>query len=102
MKIKIKPQYIEGDATWEPKMEGVIFVEKEEDIEPLWQLLCEQDDYWEDYKNLIKVSPGEISSREELKRYCEPVGKTDIYDVKSIQEKIPFFIYQYSECNDYY
>ncbi len=97
MTIKIKPQVIESDTTWEPKMEGVIFVEKEEDIEPLWKLLCVQDDYWEDYKFLIRVSPGEINKKSDLKKYCEYVGKTDIYDVKSIQEQIPFFIYQYKD-----
>lgn len=94
MKILIRPRYFEGCSSWETKVNGVVLVEKEEDIEPLWKLLCEQDDYWESYKNLIKVAPVEIDSEAEISRMCEYCGKTDIYDVKSLQEKIPFIIYQ--------
>jgi len=82
-------------------MQGVIFVEKEQDIEPLFKLLCEQDDYWESYKELIKVAPKEIDKRSDLQQYCQYCGKTDIYDVKALKEQIPFIIYQYREDYDY-
>ena len=55
MEILIKPQKFTGSDSWESKLNGVILVEKEADIEPLWKLLCEQDDYWKIFKNVIKV-----------------------------------------------
>jgi hypothetical protein len=50
MEIPIKPQTFTGHTSWQSKLDGVILVEREEDIEPLWKLLIEQDDYWEHYK----------------------------------------------------
>lgn len=94
MQILIKPKLFEGQSNWSTKQNGVVLVEKEEDIEPLFKLLCEQDDYWESYKNLIKVAPKQIDSIDEISRMCEYVGKTDIYDVESLKKKIPFIIYQ--------
>jgi hypothetical protein len=99
MEIIIKPRKFEGDSTWVSKLYGVILVEKEEDIELVWKLLCEQDDYWEDYKHLIKVAPKEIDSVSEISAMCEYAGKTDIYDVKALQEKIPFIIYQETDVS---
>lgn len=101
LEIKIKPQIVTCDGSWESKMYGAIFVEKEEDIDPLFKLLCDQDDYWEDYKELIHVAPKEVNSKSDLYKYCQWCGKTDIYDVKALKEKIPFIIYQYSDNNDY-
>ena len=66
---------------WNSKCHGVIFVEKEEHIKPLFQLLVEQDDYWERDKSaieLIKIVPKEIKSSRDLEQYCSYVGKTDI------------------------
>ena len=102
MTIQISSTF-DGYQSWNSKMQGVVLVEKQEDIEPLWQLLCEQDSYWENYKELIKVAPKTIKSEEELKRLCEYCGKTDIYDVKKLQQIIPFVIYQYreSDCHCY-
>ena len=97
MVIKIKPQTFKGDTSWESKRYGVVLVEKESDIEPLWKLLCEQDDYWESYKYLIRVAPEEIDSIRDINRLCQWCGKTDIYDVKKLQLEIPFIIHQYSE-----
>ena len=76
MKIIINPREFSGDTSWESKMEGVVLVEKEDQIDPLWKLLCEQDDYWEDYKDLIKVAPKTIDSVADIKRMCEYCGKT--------------------------
>lgn len=92
--IKIS-RVFNGYDSWESKVYGVILVQKEEDIEPLFKLLCEQDDYWEDYKELIQVAPKEIEKIEDLEDLCSYVGKTDIYDVSALKEKIPFIIYQY-------
>jgi hypothetical protein len=100
MEIIIKPRKFEGCKSWESKMNGVILVEREEDIEPLWKLLCEEDDYWEYYKEVIKVAPREISSESEISRMCVYVGKTDIYSPRILQEKIPFIMYQeYPDCD---
>ena len=97
MKIPIKQRYFEGYDTWESKQYGVVLVEKEEDIEPLWKLLCEQDEYWVDYSYLIKLAPTEINNEADLYKMCNYVGKTDIYNVKDLQSKISFIIYQYDE-----
>lgn len=96
MEIIIRPKKFEGDTYWQSKVYGVILVEKEEDIEPLWKLLCEQDDYWESYKKIIKVAPKEIDSVSDISRMCEYVGKTDIYEPEKLQAQIPFIMYQTS------
>lgn len=94
METIIKPRKLEGRTVWIPKVNGVILVEKEEDIEPLWKLLCEQDSYWEKYKYVIKVAPKEIDSEGDIARMCTYVGKTDIYNPEELQSKIPFIMYQ--------
>lgn len=94
MKITVKPKDFVGDSSWQSKMNGVVFVEKEEDIEPLFKLLCEQDDYWEHYKHIIKVAPKEIDSEGEISRMCQYAGKTDIYDIESLKAQVDFIIYQ--------
>ena len=46
---------IKSSNHWESKCYSVIFVEKQEDIEPLYQALCKQDNYWEyDHKEIIQ------------------------------------------------
>lgn len=99
--IKIVPkvqQVIKCDGQWDSKAQGVILVEKSEDIVPLWILLCDQDDYWEDYKHLIKVAPKKINSISDIQLMCEWCGKTDIYDVPKLKESgIRFILYQYYE-----
>jgi len=94
MEIIIKPRALKSAEMWLNKLNSVILVEKEEDVEPLWKLLCEQDDYWEEYKNIIKIAPKEIESEREIVNMCEYCGKTDIDNIKSLQEKIPFIIFQ--------
>lgn len=94
MEILIRPRKFTGDSSWHPKHHGVVLVEKEEDIEPLWKLLCEQDDYWEHYKELIQVAPKEIDSVSDLNDMCKYVGKTDIYEPEKIRAQIPFIMYQ--------
>jgi len=95
MKILIKPKEVIGDDSWCRKLEGVILVEKEEDIEPLWKLLCEQDDYWESYRNIIKVAPKEIDSISEIVSMCQYAGKTDIYEPEKLKAIVPFIMFQY-------
>lgn len=97
MEIKFRPQTFKGNNYWESKIEGVILVAKEEDIEPLFKLLCEQDEYWEYYKKLIKVAPAEIDSASDLAGMCDYVGKTNIDDVPKLKHQIDFVIYQYSQ-----
>ena len=94
MEILIKPRKFIGCTYWQSKLNGVILVEKEEDIEPLWKLLIEQDSYWELYKDVIQVAPKEIDGECDIERMCTYVGKTDIYDVQGLQSKIPFIMYQ--------
>jgi len=100
MEIIIKPRKFEGCISWQSKMNGVILVEKEDDIESLWKLLCEQDDYWEHRKEVIQVAPKEISSESEICRMCVYVGKTDIYRPQELQAKIPFIMYQEYPTSD--
>lgn len=105
MKLKVQPrvQFIQTSVDWEPKMQGVVFVQRKEDIEKVWKLLCEQDDYWESYKKVIKVLPFDtIKSTRDLEVYCEYVGRTDIYDIDDFNEKcqkegIDVFLFQYRE-----
>lgn len=97
MKILIKPKYFTGYTGWCQKVQGVVLVEKEEDIDPLFKLLCEQDEYWEDYKHLIKVAPKEIDNASDLYNLCSYCGKTDIYNLEELQSKINFLIYQYDD-----
>ena len=75
-------------------MRGVVLVAKEEDIETLFNLLCEQDEYWENHKDLIKVAPTEINGAGDLTALCEYVGKTDIYDIPKLKNKVDFLLYQ--------
>jgi hypothetical protein len=94
MEILIRPRKFTGCTSWQSKLNGVILVEKEEDIEPLWKLLIEQDDYWEHYKEVIQVAPKEIDGEGDISSMCVYVGKTDIYNVQELQSKIPFIIHQ--------
>ena len=103
MKIALTQQYIKCNNCWESKMYGVVFVQQVEHIEPVFMALCEQDDYWEDYKNLIKVAPNELPNYNDIDRYCEYCGKTDIYDIPKLKEKlllqgIEILLYQ---CSNY-
>jgi len=94
MEILIKPRKFIGCTRWHSKMNGVILVEKEEDIEPLWRLLIMQDSYWGNYKQVIQVSPKEIDSENDIEKMCVYVGNTDIYNVQEIKSKIHFIMYQ--------
>ena len=94
MEILIKPRKFTGCNSWQSKLNGVILVEKEGDIEVLLKLLIEQDDYWEHYKEVIQVAPKEIDGEGDIERMCVYVGKTDIYNVEELQSKIPFIMYQ--------
>lgn len=94
MEIIIKAQKFIGCDYWVPKRYGVILVEKEEDIKPLWVLLCEQDDYWAHYIHIIKVAPKEINGYSDIVHMCDYVGKTDIYVPEELMLKIPFIMYQ--------
>lgn len=97
MEIPFKPRKFTGANRWQSKCYGVILVSKQEDIEPLWKLLCKQDEYWKEYKHLIKVVPQEIESERDLERMCGYCGKTDIYNLNGIKEQIDFAVFQYRE-----
>ena len=101
MEILIRPRVFKGSGTWVSKMNGVILVEKKEDIEPLWKLLIEQDDYWESYKHVIQVAPKEIDHEGDLSKMCIYVGKTDIYNPEELKAKVPFIMYQETPFYDY-
>jgi len=93
MNIIIKPRQVECSRSWTAKGEGVILVENESNIKPLYDLLVEQDEYWEGRMNLIKVAPKEVNHESDLDYFCEYVGKTDIYEVELLRSKVPFIIY---------
>ena len=95
--IQIKPKTVECQNYWMSKIEGVIFVEKESDIEILFDALVKQDDYWKSYKRLIKVAPKEIDSENDLKSYCQYVGKTDIWKPEELRQIVNFTIFQYRD-----
>jgi hypothetical protein len=83
---------------WNTKSYGVIYVRKEADKEILFNALVEQDDYWEDAIDLIKVLPNDITGFR-ASRYTEYVGKRDIYDVTKLKSDmlemgVEFIIYQ--------
>lgn len=94
MEILIKPRKFTGCSFWQSKLNGVILVEKEEDIELLWKFLIEQDEYWEYYKAVIQIAPKEIDSEGDIARMCVYVGNTDIYNPQELQAKVPFIMYQ--------
>lgn len=94
MEIIIKPRKFIGCTSWQTKLNGVILVEKEEDIDPLWQLLIKQDIHWINYKHVIRIAPKEIHSECDIEKMCVYVGKTDIYSPEELQDKIPFIMYQ--------
>jgi hypothetical protein len=101
MEIIIRPKKFIGDSSWYSKMESVVLVSNEEDKEKLFLLLCEQDSYWESYKDLIKIAPKEIDSEEDIKSMCSCCGKTDIYIMEELKSKVDFIIYQYDGNFDY-
>jgi len=94
MEIKIKPKIFKGFHMWYPVDNGVIFIEKKEHIEPLWELLCEGDEDWKNYKHVIKIAPKEINSISDLDDMCEKCTSLNISEAEKIQSKIPFIIYQ--------
>ena len=94
MEILIKSRKFTGCTSWESKLNGIILVEKEEDIETLWKLLIQQDSYWDHYKEVIQVAPKEIDGEGDIARMCVYVGKTDIYNPQELQAKISFIMYQ--------
>lgn len=101
IRVKPKPYNLVGSAFWYSKQYGVVLVQKEEDIDPLWSMLIAQDSYWSHYKHLIKVAPKTIENKSEIDRMCEYVGKTDIDDPEEIYSKIPFIMYQISDPDSF-
>lgn len=65
---------------WEHKVNAGIFVTEKENIDKVYEYLLAQDDYWEDYKKIIKVLP-ESRNIADIRRMCEYCGKTDIFNV---------------------
>ena len=96
MEFKI---FFKGQDYWIQKWQGVILVEKEEDIAPLWELLYEQHAEWVNFMDLIQIAPKEIENENDLRVMCQNVGSTRIRDIESLRKKIPFIVYQYQECN---
>jgi hypothetical protein len=82
MELFIPRKKIKSDTKWYYKGYGVIFVDKQENIKPVLDYLIEQDDYWENYPELIKVIPqfenNEVESDGSLRSQMQYVGKTDI------------------------
>ena len=94
-------QIIESMQSWERKRFGVILVDKVENIDTVLQYLIEQDDTWENYKDLVKVAPASIVNERDLTRLCKYSGKTDIYEENEFfdfckSKNIDVFLYQTS------
>jgi hypothetical protein len=90
-----------GSDTWNSKCYGAIFTKNESDKKLLYELLCEQDEYWKKYSDLVQILPTDIHSISDLQKKCHYVGKTDIYDVDELRTKVDFLIYQYYDDFDY-
>ena len=93
MFIKIEYKFT-GQDNWQNKCNGVVLVKNEKAIDIVFGILCEHDEYWSEYKNLIKVAPKTINHLSELNNMCEYCGKTDIYDLEELQKKADFILYQ--------
>ena len=102
MNIKFQPiKEVVCSGSWrnEPLVFGAIFVENETDIEPLWNLLCQESNTWQDYRHLIQVVPEHLNNISELKNFCHKVGDTVIDDVDKFKSQIDFTIFQYEKKN---
>lgn len=106
MEIKVKPQVIKTETTWRSKIHGVVFVNDEKNIDTVLKYLVKQDEYWKHGgRELIKVAPVEIDSYGEIYRYCQYVGKKDIYDVEKMitdlkNKGIDVMVFQYVNDED--
>lgn len=94
MEIKISTT-LECADMWCSYDNGVIFVNTEEDIVKLHDLLIKQDVTWKHYKNLIKVLPNVLLSIRDIQDYCGVCGETDIWDIDGLKKEVDFLIYQY-------
>ena len=88
---------LECQNSWTPKMQSVIFVKTRKDKDKLFELLVEQDGYWETYKHIIQITPRLIEREEDLREYCGYCGKTDIWYPEKLKELVDFTIYQYTD-----
>lgn len=89
MELYYKKQ-VTSDKTWITKGDGVIFVDKEENIDIVFNYLVNQDEYFAPKKNLIKVIPhfkdNIIENKSVFYNYLECVGKTDIYSMDDFMD----------------
>jgi hypothetical protein len=96
-KIPFTQKFFTGLQDWRCKAKSVILVKDERDIESLWNLLCEQDEDWLNYKEVIRVAPKVLESELQLHNISVYCGKASIFNVEQLQAKIPFLIYQEPE-----
>ncbi len=76
-------QKIKSSNNWYYKGYGVVFVDKQENIKAVYDLLVEQDSYWEredEINELIKVVPENFAMNKVLTE-IEYTYKMNIYDV---------------------
>lgn len=93
--MEVKMSYNGGDK-WHHKTHGVIYVEKEEHIDELFDLLFTQDEYWENHKDIIQVwTP--LKTWKQVEADTLWTGKTDIYDVEWVRKIIPFIFFQFKD-----
>ncbi len=69
MEIKIVQTAVEL-TWWRTKVYSIIFVEKEEHINVVWQFLVRHDNDWIKRKEVIQVKPEVISSFAQLNKMC--------------------------------
>ena len=95
MEFKINVPLVSSNH-WNCKFDSVIFVEKFEDVEPLYLALCKQNEHWQfpPYKKIIQVLPENISTISELYNYCTYCGLTDINNIEELRKEFKFIIYQ--------
>jgi len=92
MEINIK---LTGQDYWDYKKQSIIFVKNQDDLELLHGLLKEQDENWKDYKYLLHILTDEIKTLGDLENIALFSGKTQIYDVQKIKEKVDFLLFQF-------
>ncbi len=93
--MEVKVSY-NGGSKWRTKLKGVIYVEKEEHIDVLYDLLLKQDEYWDKHKEVIKRwTP--LKTWREVFADSVYVGKTDIYEVEELRKIIPFIFFQFDD-----
>lgn len=97
MDIEIKT-VIKSQTYWDGKCHSVILVNDKQHINTVFKYLCNIDEDWISYKDIIQLKP-EINNIGDINVLCNYSGKTCIYNVTKFisdmaEKGIDIFIYQ--------